>query len=86
MAWVVDSVVLENGGVGPKVGSASLSFADAYETETFKTSIRFPLVKGTGAQQLAALVAKADADKTAWVTLRTAEDALIPTIENALNA
>jgi hypothetical protein len=84
--WVVEKVTLDGNKDNNKVGSVSLSYANAYEAETFETSIRFPLIKGTNKQQLDALVIKANSEKSEFITQKTSEEALITPIQNALNA
>jgi hypothetical protein len=87
MAWQIKELKLDGDKVTQKVGSMSIQFTDAYLNETYEhPSIRFPISEGSGPEQLAVLVSKANAAKNAWVARRTAEDNLKARVLNALNA
>jgi len=85
MAWQIDNLTLDGDKITEKVGSISISFPNAYLTESFEFSIRFPLTEGTNQQQLTALVNLAESKKAEWISRRTAEDSLKPIILNKLN-
>jgi hypothetical protein len=86
MTWQIDNLTLDGDKVTEKVGNISLSFPNAYLTETYThPGVRFPIGTGTAQQQLTALVDQAEAGKTAWVARRTAEDNLKTTVLAALN-
>lgn len=82
MPWQIDSLILDTDKVAGKVGSISISFPDAHDTETFYFSERF---SGGGMPALEAFVVRANEAKTNWVARRSAEDALKPIILNVLN-
>ena len=87
MTWEVTSITLDGDKVTQKVGSLSLEWPNAHNDETYKhPSLRFPIKKGTAAQQIAALKLRAETAKDRWIARREACDSLSGVVLSALNA